>query len=530
MKKYLIQVLLPAAVAVFFTACDVISPANLDSFVFENSVDPQSTFYCGEESTDTDGDGIGDYLDADEIILLEPEDGAEVTTSTPVFSIKAKSASVVSSYGFILSENSDLSSPLINLSGTDSPSYTLSKGVITECKTFYWSGTVTGSDGSVYTSGIRSFTVNTAVSSRIIIDGGSSFTLAVTDSGTVKSWGRNYNGQLGDGSTDDTVLPAVIPDLTDILEVAAGDLHSLALKNDGTVWSWGANSEGQLGLGDTADRSSPVKLDLEDIVSISAGMEHSMALGESGTVFTWGDNLNGQLGDNSTDDRTAPVQVLLEDGETPLSDIVEICASGHLSVALKDDGTVWTWGENGYGALGAGGVSERHYASQVSGVSGVIGISCGGTYSDGSNWCSVFVIQTDKTLKAWGYNRYGQLGDGNGSLSNKYSYEPVNVSDITGVVSVVSGSTHEIALTESGEVWSWGNDSSGGLGNGDEGSCLSPELIDGISGIKNIGSGSGHSMAMSADGDLYAWGSNWFGQLGDGTETTRTSPVEITAF
>ena len=526
-------VLLNLAAFMVFAACDVFSPADLDSIVFDNPVDPDSTAYCGVLSADADGDAIGDYMDADEIILLEPADGAELTTGTPELSMRAKSQTVAVSYGFIVSENSDLSEPLIDEADLDSPVYTATLGVLTNGVTYYWAGTVTAFNSSSYRSKIRSFTVNAATSMRITLAGGGYHSVAVTDSGTVKSWGHNYYGQLGDGTNSDTASPIAVPNFSDVVEVAAGDEHSLALKSNGTVWAWGNNSEGQLGRDDVEYSYSPARVaSLENIVSISAGMEHSLALKDDGTVWAWGDNLEGQLGNNTTSDSSAPVCVLLSDGETSLTDIVEISGCGHLSVALKADGTVWVWGDNGHGELCVypAGEAERHYAAEVSGITGVTGISCGGNYSDGSNWCAVYVILNNGTMKAWGYNgSYGKLGFGNSSTS--YSYEPVTVLNITDVVSVSGGAQFCTALTESGSVWCWGSNSMGQLGDGNMGSSSAEPLkLTSISGITMIQSGSYHSLAKTGTGVLYTWGSNSQGQLGNGTETNSDVPVQVSGF
>ena len=131
---------------------------------------------------------------------------------------------------------------------------------------------------------------------------GDHHTLAIREDGTVWAWGRNSDGQLGDGSTTNRPLPVQVAGLSNVIQVAGGGAHSLALRNDGTVWAWGRNYDGQLGNGTVAgDEPLPVTVPvrvsgLSGVIQIAAGARHSMALKGDGTVWTWGANTSGQLG------------------------------------------------------------------------------------------------------------------------------------------------------------------------------------------------------------------------------------------
>ena len=174
--------------------------------------------------------------------------------------------------------------------------------------------------------------------------------------GTVWAWGRNSNGQLGDGTTIDRLTPVQVSGLSSMAAIAAGYDHTVALRNDGTVWAWGNNSNGQLGDGTTTDRLTPVQVSgLSDanVVIIAAGYDHAVALRNDGTVWAWGSNSNGQIGNGTQTDSTTPVQV------SGLSSVTYIAAGVKDTVSLRNDGPVWAWGSNSNGQLGDGTTTDR---------------------------------------------------------------------------------------------------------------------------------------------------------------------------
>jgi len=236
--------------------------------------------------------------------------------------------------------------------------------------------------------------------------------LALKSDGTVWAWGWNDSGQLGDNSTTDRRAAVQVQGLNNVVAITAGKYHSLALKSDGTVWAWGRNTYGQLGDNSTTSRSTPVQVhNLNGMTKISIGGYHSLALKSDGTVWAWGRNTFGELGDNTTTNRNTPVQV------QSLSGVTAIEAGWH-SLALKNDGTVWAWGPNDYGQLGIG-VNEKNsqYNSpvQVHSENGVIAIAAGTTDN--------LALKGDGTVFSWGWNYAGALGDNSTTLRN----EPVQV-------------------------------------------------------------------------------------------------------
>jgi len=222
--------------------------------------------------------------------------------------------------------------------------------------------------------------------------------LALGRDGRVWAWGSNSNGQPGDGTATGHPAPAPVGGLTGVVAVSGGGTHSLALKSDGSVWAWGSNSNGQLGDGTTAHSPAPVRVGgLTDVVVVAAGAHHSLALKRDGSVWAWGSNSYGELGDGTTTDRLTPVKV------SGLSGVVSIAAGAQHSYALERDGSVWAWGQNDYGEIGDGTWgTQRLSPVPASGLSSVVSIFAGGQHG--------LALKKDGSLWTWGWNDHGQLG------------------------------------------------------------------------------------------------------------------------
>ncbi|HEX6699542.1 MAG TPA: RHS repeat-associated core domain-containing protein [Gaiellaceae bacterium] len=347
-----------------------------------------------------------------------------------------------------------------------------------------------------------------------LIAGGQFHSLAVRNDGTVWAWGYNADGELGNGTTTNRTTPAQVSGLSGATAVAAGDLHSLALTSGGAVKSWGQNQFGQLGDGTTTNRTTPVQVSgLTGVTAVAAGNYHSLALRSDGTVATWGYNGAGELGDGTVTTRTTPVTV------QGLSGVVAIAGgglpsfAGH-SVALKSDGTVWTWGYDKHGQLGIGSTSSTTTPQKVA-LTGVTAIAASGD--------NTYALKSDGTVWAWGDDGYGQLG--NTSVRGSQSTTPVQVA-ISGVAAIAAGGTHALALKKDGTVWGWGNNNTGELGDGGAcgKTCTTPVQIS-LSNVAVLAAGYVHSLAALSDGTVKAWGRNAEGELGDGTTTVRLTPV-----
>jgi alpha-tubulin suppressor-like RCC1 family protein len=330
---------------------------------------------------------------------------------------------------------------------------------------------------------------------------------------TVAAWGFNEGGQLGNGSTTDASTPVQVVGLSGMTAIAAGYAHSLALREDGTVWAWGSNFAGALGNGSTAAFSpSPVQVaGLSGVRAVAGGLGYSLALREDGTVWAWGDNQFGQLGTGSSADSSlTPVQV------AGLSGVRAIAGGYSHGLALREDGTVWAWGRNVNGELGNGTTTDSLTPVQVVGLSGVTAIS--GSYHS-------LALRSDGSVWAWGDNQLGQLGNG----TTTDSLTPVQVVGLSGASAIAAEYNSSLALRSDGSVWAWGQAAGGLSSDGAIVDSLTPVQVAGLSGVTAIAGGGFHSLALRSDGSLWAWGDNFAGQLGGGsTANFSLTPVQVT--
>lgn len=322
----------------------------------------------------------------------------------------------------------------------------------------------------------------------------------VIDNGHVFAWGSNSNGQVGESSASFLNTPTRIPTLQNIIALAQGSAanHALALREDGSVWAWGNNNAGQLGIGDadvTHLRTPKMIEGIYGVVALAVGRNHSVALKDDGTVWTWGDNSYGQLGLYNQKTSLAPVKI------EGLSDIVSVVAGYHHTLALKKDGTVWAWGKNLNGQLGNGSNDNNHLPTQIKDLQNIVYISSGAAHC--------MALKGDGTVWAWGWNDYGQLGNGNFKSLNL----PTQLS-VSNIVKIAAGGLHTIALTTKGNVYAWGANTFGQLGKSSNRNFAKPVKVFSIKNAISVVAGDMHSLAVDNGGNVHSWGSNSNYQLG----------------
>ena len=356
---------------------------------------------------------------------------------------------------------------------------------------------------------------------------GEEHALAIYEDGTVWAWGDNTFGQLGDGSTIERHTRVQVGGLHEVVSVATHAYSSLALRADGTVWSWGAGwGEGGLGNGTADDSSVPVQVrvdattPLRDVIAIAAGFFHNLALKADGTVWAWGANWDYQLGDPSGQDSYYAAQIFGSDGQ-PLTNIVDIACGGYHGMALTRDGKIWVWGYNGEGELGIG--SSDWAISQprmITGLPNMSALSAGDEHS--------VVLDNDGNVWAWGKNWDGEVGNGQVSFSQS---SPVKIAGLDHVTEVAAADVHSLCLKSDGTVWTWGLNNAGQLGIASQiDRSLVPVKVADISGVLKIAGGGEQSFAITADGAIWAWGDNFRGPLGNGTTHDAFAPSKVRDF
>jgi alpha-tubulin suppressor-like RCC1 family protein len=381
-------------------------------------------------------------------------------------------------------------------------------------------------------------TANFVISGKV--SGGATHSLALKSDGTLWAWGGNGNGQLGIGSSDSTshLVPLQVKQnattfLTGISFTASGASHSLAIKqSDGSVYAWGSDSAGQLGDNSTATQQVyPVQVKttatgnpvLTGIVDIAGGLAHSIALKSDGTVWTWGSNSAGQLADGSTTTRKLAAQVKTGTS-TFLTGIIAIGTGDNFCAALKSDGTVWTWGANASGQLGIGSTTAKSYATQVTAVGVTTDIACGATH--------MLALQSGGGVSSWGNNTNGQLGTGNTTQATS----PVGVKEydqyynpppFSNAKALAAGASHSAILKSDGSVYTFGLNSSGQLGIGSTAQQTYAVRALSNAGIVDVACGANHTLVTKNDGTVYVTGLNSLGQAG--YSPTTVNPTDFTA-
>jgi len=345
------------------------------------------------------------------------------------------------------------------------------------------------------------------------VAGGGYHTCLLFPDATIRCAGENNWGQLGNGGFANAATPVPVTGISTANVVGAGIEHTCSLLADGTIRCWGTNYVGQLGDGTMAGLSEvpkPVQ-GITDAIGLAVGGFHNCALLSDRTVKCWGRNQDGQVGngDNTTDVRAPALPV------SGLASVAAISAGGYHSCALMPDSTVRCWGRNTRGQLGDG--TNTFFASTpvaVSGMTTAVSVS-GGFY----HTC---VVLRDGTVQCWGDNDSGQIGNTLG-----YSNVPMTVAGISNALAVSAGAYHTCALLADATVQCWGRNTNGQLGNGATTNSSSPVPVGGLAGPGFLGAGGIHTCALTADRSGRCWGWNVYGQLGNGTTIDSSVPVKV---
>jgi alpha-tubulin suppressor-like RCC1 family protein len=326
-------------------------------------------------------------------------------------------------------------------------------------------------------------------------------------------WGLGTSGHLGTNDVTNRSTPVTtFAGGTNWKQVSSGAFHTAAIKTDGTLWTWGLGIFGHLGTNDTTQRNTPVTTFAggTNWKQVSSGAIHTAAIKTDGTLWTWGSGVDGQLGTNDTTQRNTPVTTFA--GGTNWKQV----GSGVFhTAAIKTDGTLWTWGYGIDGQLGTNDTTAR--STPVT------------TFAGGSSWKQVSggfthtaAIKTDGTLWTWGYGIDGQLG------TNDTTQRNTPVTTFAGGSSwkqVSSGGAHTAAIKTDGTLWTWGQGTSGQLGNNDTTNRSTPvTTFAGGTNWKQVSGGS-HTAAIKTDGTLWTWGYGIDGQLGNNDTTNKSTPV-----
>lgn len=354
---------------------------------------------------------------------------------------------------------------------------------------------------------------------------GNGHSCALRDTGTVHCWGRADMGQLGRHASANAHPTSVrVGGVAGATSLVTTALTTCAVLEDETARCWGGNDYGELGAGIDEDRShlSRTVQGLSGVDALSGGGNHVCALLGGGTAACWGSNGWGQLGDdNRPFDSNVPVAV------EGLTDISAISAGWDHTCALREDGTVWCWGENIEGQLGDGSTTLSTTPVQVVGIDDAVALDAGDRTT-----CAVL---DGGAVRCWGSGRNGELGNGVMAV-NYFSAVPVDVVDLPSVTQLTVGFAHVCGLVVDGTARCWGNGQQGRLGDGTSGvNSAVPVVVVGLEGATQLDANSlgAHTCARLDHGGVRCWGYNFHGQIGDGTSgsaNSRSVPVPVLRF
>ncbi len=358
--------------------------------------------------------------------------------------------------------------------------------------------------------------------SGMLVAVGTGTTASATPTPVLEGWGYNGFGQLGTGDTNSQSSPVTVslPGGATTAAVAAGGYHTLAIGSDGNLYAWGDNGFGQLGTGDTNSSSSPVVVTLPGGVratEIAAGEYDSFAVGSNGRVYAWGDNALAELGDGSTNGSTSPVAVSLPGGLT----FHGLAAGEYSAFAIGSDGNLYAWGYNDKGQLGDGSKTTPTTPVTTSLPTGVKAAMVAAGFH------FTLAVSTTGQLYSWGANEYGQLGDG--TMTDHLNPKAITLAAGVTATSIATGLYHSLAVGSNGRLYAWGYNADGELGDGTTTNREVTKAITLPSGASAsaVSGGAFSSMVLTTTGGIDAMGQNGYGQLGIGSTANAITPTAV---
>jgi len=338
---------------------------------------------------------------------------------------------------------------------------------------------------------------------------GSRSSFVIKSDRSLWAWGNNTSHTLGDGTDICRSIPVKIMD--NVVSASSGDGYTVAIKTDGSLWAWGwymywCEINKRM---DATGHDYPTKI-MNNAIAVSVGGSigggHVMAIKDDGSLWGWGDNGRGQLGDGTTTAQHNPIKIM--------DDVIAVSSGWNYTMAIKNDGSLWAWGANWYGQLGDGTTENRHNPVKI--IDDVISVSAG--------HIQTVAIRADGSLWAWGQNVAAF-----DEAINEICVQSVPVKLMENVVAVSANGglspsdlwVNTMIIRGDRSLWTWGSNT----GDGTTNSSRVPIKI--MEDVASVSAGERHSMALRTDGSLWTWGDNFSGQLGDGTNTDRNSPVKI---
>lgn len=351
------------------------------------------------------------------------------------------------------------------------------------------------------------------------------FTCALLSTGEMRCWGINNYGNLGDGTRENRFLPTLVVGLPEGQEIAAitpGGRHTCVLFESGRIMCWGMGTNGALGNGSfysPEEDGSPTPVEVTEITDgwrlVFAATYHTCAIQENDRAYCWGENEYGNLGNGTFEDSAVPGEV------TGLAEVSSIAGGYHHTCAIDSSGNLLCWGRNDRGQLGNPDAADSSPTPvEVEGIPSRVSAVVPGTF----HTCALL---ENGEVMCWGGNDYGELGIGDIGDSDV----PVAVSGLpSAALKIASGDKHTCAVLDGGEVWCWGSNNDGQIGDGTKGEDrFLPVKVAGLSsdaGVVSIATGAFHTCVLLENETIKCWGDNVFGQFGDGTQEGSLEPVE----